>query len=133
VRGEDMVIRPVANTRTGHSTLGLTDDSRRRRSHVGLERRVSLLPSLVGELAWLATSELQAVCFTATVNFDIQTRRQCVDHRCTNTVQTTRSTVGAASELAAGVQLGEDHFQSAQPSLGFDVNWDATSVVLDLD
>ena len=41
--------------------------------------------------------------------------------------------VGAAAELAAGVQFGEDHLDAGQPGLGFDVDGNAAAVVVDLD
>ena len=41
--------------------------------------------------------------------------------------------VGAAAELAAGVQLGEDHLDAGEAGAGLDVDRDAAAVVLDLD
>ena len=47
-------------------------------------------------------------------------------------MQAAGSGVGAAAELAAGVQLGEDHLDAGQSGLGFDVHGDAAAVVVDL-
>ena len=41
--------------------------------------------------------------------------------------------VGAAAELAAGVQLGDDDLDAGEPGLGLDVDRDAAAVVADLD
>ncbi len=43
------------------------------------------------------------------------------------------SGVGAAAELSAGVQFGEDDLDAGQPGFRFDVHGDAAAVVVDLD
>ena len=48
-------------------------------------------------------------------------------------VQTAGGDVRAAAELAAGVQLGEDHLDAGQAGLGLLVDRDAAAVVVDLD
>ena len=40
--------------------------------------------------------------------------------------------VGAAAELAAGVEFGEDYLDAGQPGLGLDVHRHAAAVVVDL-
>ena len=48
-------------------------------------------------------------------------------------MQAPRRDVGPTAELAARVQLGEDHLDPGQPGLGLDVDGDAAPVVVDLD
>ena len=48
-------------------------------------------------------------------------------------VQAAGGDVGAAAELAAGVQLGGDHLDAGQAGLGLLVGGDAAAVVVDLD
>ena len=47
-------------------------------------------------------------------------------------MQTTGRVVGPAAELAAGVELGEDHLDAGEPGLGLLVDRDAAAVVVHL-
>ena len=66
------------------------------------------------------------------VDVDVHPRRQRVDDRQADAVQAARGDVGAATELAAGVQLGGHHLDAGQPGLGLLVGGDAATVVVDL-
>ena len=66
------------------------------------------------------------------VDVDVHAGRQRVDDRQADAVQAARGDVGAATELAAGVQLGGDHLDAGQPGLGLLVGGDAATVVVDL-
>lgn len=48
-------------------------------------------------------------------------------------MQTAGGVVGAATELAAGVQLGEDHLDTRQPRTRLDVDRDAAGLVVHRD
>jgi hypothetical protein len=60
-----------------------------------------------------ALGERHAVPGAVTVDLDLYASGECVDHRDTHAVQTTRHLVAAAAELAAGVQHGEHHLNGA--------------------
>src|SRR5690606_306170 len=66
------------------------------------------------------------------VDLDVQPLRERVDDRGADAVQTTGGRVGAAAELAARVQLGEDDLDAGQPCGGV-VDRDAARDVADLD
>ena len=84
------------------------------------------------EPAGLAAAEGHLVGLAAAVHLDVQAGGQGVDHRGADAVQAAGGGVGAAAELAAGVQLGEDHLDAGQPGFRFDVHGDAAAVVVDL-
>ena len=67
------------------------------------------------------------------VDVDVHPGGQRVDDRQADAVQAAGGDVGAAAELAAGVQLGGDHLDAGQPGLGLLVGRDAAAVVVDLD
>ena len=69
----------------------------------------------------------------AAVDVDVEPGGQRVDDRGADAVQAAGGDVGAAAELAAGVQLGEDHLDAGQAGLGLLVDRDAAAVVVDLD
>src|SRR5699024_4418276 len=66
------------------------------------------------------------------VHLDVQTRGQGVHHGGAHTVQTTGGRIGAAPELASGVQLGEDHLDTAETHVAHGVHRDAAAVVAHL-
>ena len=63
---------------------------------------------------------------------DVEPRGEGVDHGGADAVQATRGGVRPAAELAARVQLGEDHLDAGEPGLGLLVDRDATAVVVHL-
>ena len=67
------------------------------------------------------------------VDVDVHPRGERVDDREADAVQAAGRDVGAAAELAAGVQLGGDHLDTGQPGLGLLVGGDAATVVVHLD
>ena len=67
------------------------------------------------------------------VDLDVEPGGQRVDHRGADAVQAAGGDVRAAAELAAGVQLGDDHLDAGQPGLGLLVDRDAAAVVVHLD
>ena len=66
------------------------------------------------------------------VDVDVEPRRQRVDHGRPDAVQAAGGDVGAAAELPAGVQLGEDHLDAGQAGPRLLVDRDAAAVVVDL-
>ena len=66
------------------------------------------------------------------VDLDVEPRGERVDDRGADAVQAAGRGVRAAAELAAGVQLGEDHLDAGQAGLGLLVDRDAAAVVVDL-
>jgi hypothetical protein len=67
------------------------------------------------------------------VDLDVEALRQRVDDGGADAVQPARGGVGAGSELAAGVQLGEHDLDAREPRLGLDVHGDAARGVAHLD
>ncbi len=89
--------------------------------------------AVAGEDAGHAALERQSLLGRRAVDVDVHPRRQRVDDREADAVQATGGDVGAAAELAAGVQLGGDHLDAGQPGLGLLVGRDAAPVVVHLD
>ena len=117
-------------------SLGLADDAQLAVLDVRGERRVrgrALGARAVGEDAGLAAAEAHRVGLAAAVDLDVEPRGERVDHRGADAVQAAGGGVGAAAELAAGVQLGEDHLDAGQPGARLDVDRDAAAVVAHLD
>ena len=133
VRGEDLPVGPVADPGAGDAALGLADDVEHGAVDEGLEHGGRVRPGArVLEAAGFAAPEGHLVGLAAAVHLDVQPGGQGVHHRGADAVQAARGRVGAAAELAAGVQLGEDDLDAGQPGLGFDVHRDAAAVVVDL-
>ncbi|AAF10482.1 conserved hypothetical protein [Deinococcus radiodurans R1 = ATCC 13939 = DSM 20539] len=65
------------------------------------------------------------------VHGHVEVGRECVDHRGAHAVQPARHLVGALTELAARVQLGENHFDGGAALGLHDVHGNAASVVGD--
>ena len=72
-----------------------------------------------------------AVDLAVAVDLDLQPLGEGVHHRHADAVQTAGDLVGAAAELAAGVQHGHRHFDARLLHLGVDVDGDAPAVVGD--
>ena len=66
------------------------------------------------------------------VDVDVEPGGQRVDHRGADAVQTAGRDVRRAAELAARVQLGEDHLDTGEAGLGLLVDRDAAPVVVHL-
>jgi len=90
-------------------------------------------PRAVGEVARLAAVKAHPVGRAATVDLDVEPRRQRIDDARTDAVQPARRRIRAAAELPARVQLREHDLDAGQSGLGFYVDRDAASVVADLD
>jgi hypothetical protein len=72
----------------------------------------------VGEDAGLAAAEAHRVGLATPVDLDVQPRGQGVDDGRADAVQATGGGVRTAAELAARVQLGEDHLDAGEPGAG---------------
>ncbi len=68
-----------------------------------------------------------AVAFDAHFDF----ARQRVDHRNTDTVQTTGKVITLVGEFSAGVQLGHDHFNAGDFFFRVNINRHTATVVFD--
>ena len=79
-----------------------------------------------------AAAEADALLGRRPVDVDVHPRRQRVDDREADAVQAARGDVGAAAELAAGVQLGRHHLDAGEPGLRLLVGRDAPAVVVHL-
>jgi hypothetical protein len=73
------------------------------------------------------------VSVSIAIDLYIESLAQGIHDRSANTVQPTRCGIGAATEFASGVQLGEDYLYAGESRLWFDVNWDAAGLVAHLD
>ncbi len=80
----------------------------------------------------LAVGEGHVVLLALAPNPDLQVLGQRIHHRNADAVQSAGKLVVVRGELAAGVQLGEDHLHTGQPLLGVQVHRHATAVVPDL-
>ena len=81
-----------------------------------------------------AAHETLTIELTVARNFDLEFRRQGVDHRDPDPVQPARSGVGAGLELAARVERGEDHLERRfGGKFGVRIDRDAATVVADRD
>src|SRR5690606_16080239 len=85
------------------------------------------------EHAGLTAPETHRVGLATPVDLDVEAGRQGVDDRGSDAVQATGGGVGAAAELAAGVELGEDDLDAGETGARLDVHGDAAAVVLDED
>src|SRR5699024_8008958 len=72
------------------------------------------------------------VRLAAAVHLHIQTFGQGIHHRGAHPVQPSGGGVGAVAELAAGVQLGEDHLHPGDVQVGDVVHRDTAPVVAHL-
>ena len=132
---EDLLVGPVADPGPGDAPLGLADHGQLAGALVRRELRGRGLVSGrdVREVAGLAASEAHCVGLAAAVDLDVEAGREGVDDRGADAVQATGRGVGAAAELAACVQLGEDHLDTGESGARLDVHRDAAAVVADLD
>src|SRR5690606_24779411 len=96
-------------------------------------RGLALGPRHVREGARLTAAEAHRVGLAATVDLDVHSRRESVDHRGADAVQTAGGGVGAAAELPAGVQSRVDQLHAGRAGARLDVHWDRAAVVTDLD
>ncbi len=127
VLGEDLAVRPEPDAGAG-LVLG---DPAALAGQPGL-RREARVRAVGGEHAGHAALEADALLGRRAVDVDVHPRRQRVDDREADAVQAARGDVGAAAELAAGVQLGGDHLDAGEPGLGLLVGRDAAAVVVHL-
>ena len=133
VGGEDLPVGPVADPGSRDAALGLADHV----EHGAVNERFEdggrvRLGARILEAARFAPAEGHLVGLAAAVHLDVEAGRQGVDHGGTDAMQAARGRVGAAAELSAGVQFGENHLDAGQPGFWFDVHGDAAAVVVDL-
>ena len=124
---EDLPVGPVAHPGAG---AGLGDPLGLAQAAGRVERGVR---AVAGEDAGDAAPEADRVGVAVAVDLDVEPGGQRVDHGGADAVQTAGGGVGAAAELAAGVQLGHHDLDAGQAGLGLDVDRDAAAVVPDLD
>src|SRR5690606_23928546 len=91
------------------------------------------LLSRVREDPGLAPAERHRVRLAAAIDLDVEALGEGVDDRCADAVQAAGCRIRAAAELSAGVQLGEDHLDTAEPRARLDVDGDAATAVVHLD
>ena len=126
VLGEHLPVRPEPDPGAGHLPGHLAGLAQALAPGEGRPR------ALGGELAGHAAAEGGGPFMPLPVDLDVQPGRQRVHHRGADTVQATGGGVGAAAELAPGVQPGHDQLDAGQPGLGLHVHRDAPPVVPDL-
>ncbi len=69
---------------------------------------------------------------TLPVDLDVQSGGQRVHHGGADTVQAAGGGVGAAPELAPGMQPGHHQLDAGQPGFGFHIDRDTPAVIEDL-
>ena len=87
----------------------------------------------VGEHTGLAAVERHRPGLAVAVDLHVEPLRERVHDRGADTVESAGCRVRAAAELAARVQLGEDHLDAGEAGLRFDVDRDAAGPVAHLD
>ena len=128
VLGEDLPVRPEVDA-GARPALG---DPLALAGHAG-GRREGRARALAVEGAGHAALERDALLGRRAVHVDVHPRRERVDDRQADSVQAAGRDVRAATELAAGVQLGGHDLDAGEPGLGLLVGRDAATVVVDLD
>ena len=131
--GEDLSICPIPDPGARDAPRDLAHDTQLAAGHERAERRIRSSASRIGESSWLAAVKRHRPGFADPIHFDVKPLRKGIDHRRANAVEPARCRVRPASELAAGVQLREDDFHSAQSGLRFDVDRDAPRMVAHFD
>ena len=130
---EDLRIGPVADARAGHALRDLARHAQLAAGDEGAERGVGARPIRpVVEHARLAAVERHRPRLAVTIDLDVEPLRERVDDGGTHPVQATGCGVRSPAELAAGVQLGEDDLDAAQPRARLDVDGDAARLVAHL-
>ena len=128
---EDLRVGPVADPRAGDALRAARPTTRSSEAFSnGRERRVG---SRAGEAAGLAAVERHRPGLAPAIDLDVESLRERVDDGCPDTVQAAGCRVRSAAELAAGVQLGEDDLDAAQPRARLDVDGDAARAIAHLD
>ncbi len=128
VLGEDLPVRPEPDPGAGDALLHPGALA----GQPGLRREVRR-GALPGEDAGVAALEGHPLDRRGPLDVDVEPGGQRVDDRRADAVQPAGGDVRAAAELAAGVQLGEDHLDAGQAGLGLLVHRDAAAVVVHLD
>ena len=126
-------VGPVPHPGAGDAAAHLADDAQFALAQKRRERRIGARLARVGEDAGLAAVERHRPGLAVAVHLDVEALRQRVDDGGADAVQPAGCRVGAVAELAAGVQLGEDHFHAGQPGLRLDVDGHAARGVAHLD
>ena len=99
----------------------------------GGSQLASLDEAPVVKMARFLVLEAQLVQVPVALHLHVELGGQGVDDGRAHPVEPPRRLVGALAELAARVQLREDHLESRHVAVGVLVNGDATAVVDDLD
>ena len=124
---ERLPVRPVPDPGAGRLLGDLADDPQ----PGPLDERG--VRGAVAEPAGCPATEAHGVRLAVAVDLDVEPGGQGVDHRRPDAVQAAGGRVGAAAELAPGVQAGHDDLDPGQPGARLDVDRDAAAVVPDLD
>ena len=114
VRGaldEDLGVGPVADARAADALLDLAE-----LAQLVAGDEVGGV-AVTGELPWRAAAERHRPGGAVLVDLDVEARGQRVDDGGAHAVQPAGGDVGAAAELAAGVQLGEHDLDAGQAGL----------------
>ncbi len=130
---EDLAVGPVPDPGARLASGDLADNAQFALLLERRERRIRALLAGVGEDAGLAPVEGHGPGLAVAVDLDVEALRQGVDDGCAHPVQSAGGRVGAAAELAAGVQLGEDDLDAGEAGLGLDVHGDTAGGVAHLD
>ena len=114
----------------GHGELGRIEifgSGQKRSRGAGVRARHGADLLQIGCL--VAAGEGHVVFLAVAPDPDLQVAGQRVDHRHAHAVQTAGEAVVAVGELAAGVEVGQDHLDPGHALLGVDVHRHAAAVV----
>ena len=81
----------------------------------------------------LTSIELDVMSLAISVNLSGHVRRKSVHNRWANAVKTWWHLIATVAKFTAGVEHGEHRLESRLLSLGVDINWDTTAVIVDTD
>ncbi len=132
VLGEDLAVRPVADAGSGDTPFRRPDDFEPRFVEERFELGGGRQDFAVLEPAGLAAAERHLVGLASAIHENVQPSGEGVDNAGADAVQAAGRCVGATAELAPGMELREDHFDSAESGLRFGVDGNAPAVVVDL-
>ena len=128
---ENLEVRPESHARASLCFLNLADGLEGGAVREGRKGRVGGALFRVVELPGFAPAEAHFVGLAAAVDLHVEAGGEGVDDGGADAVQAAGGRIGAAAELAAGVELGVDDLDAGQPLAGDDVDGDTSAIVGD--
>ena len=128
---ENLEVGPESHARAGLRLFDLADGPEGGAVDERREGRVGGALFRVVELPGFSPAEAHFVGLAAAVDLHVEAGGEGVDDGGADAVQAAGGRIGAAAELAAGVELGVDDLDAGQPLAGDDVDGDASAIIGD--